>query len=259
LAASMLVGQNPIPGADSTVSTKYTYSTSALSPIAYSYAAPATYYNSDSTIQTTYYSSAYSGVGYAGAAPYEPASSYVASYPTTYNSVSTNSTSAFLARANAVPSASCADVGTLIAGGRDAKGNCLAGTLLFDDVTSRWISASPMPDPEEGAGVAIADDNRAWVVAGDDCHGHIKNTVQVFDPSTNTWSRLAAVLPTSRTELALVAGESGKLYAIGGRDENGNAVNTVEIYDPALGYCECRNGRKGLLQRGQSLCLAVSS
>jgi N-acetylneuraminic acid mutarotase len=54
------------------------------------------------------------------------------------------------------------------------------------------------------------------------------NTVEAYDPSTNSWTTKAP-MPTARTSLA-VGVVSGILYAVGGY--NGYALTVVEAYDP---------------------------
>jgi N-acetylneuraminic acid mutarotase len=56
------------------------------------------------------------------------------------------------------------------------------------------------------------------------------NTVEVYDPLTNSWSS-AAPMPTARAELA-AANVNGKIYAIGGIGAVGANLRTVEVYDP---------------------------
>jgi N-acetylneuraminic acid mutarotase len=58
------------------------------------------------------------------------------------------------------------------------------------------------------------------------------NIVEVYDPSTNTWTT-AAPMPTARHFLTAAA-VNGKIYAIGGTvNQTGNILSTVEVYDPS--------------------------
>ena len=55
------------------------------------------------------------------------------------------------------------------------------------------------------------------------------NTVQMYDPSTDTWSTKTS-MPTARADLAAVA-VNGKIFAIGGYNNNGS-LNIVQMYNP---------------------------
>jgi len=60
------------------------------------------------------------------------------------------------------------------------------------------------------------------------------NTVEAYDPSTDTWAT-AAPMPTARSGAAAVTGYDGKIYVIGGSqvDEGGEVfLGAVEVYDP---------------------------
>ena len=54
------------------------------------------------------------------------------------------------------------------------------------------------------------------------------NTLEVYDPSSNSWST-AASMPTAGGSLA-VADANGFIYAVGGP----NATNTTEQYSPPV-------------------------
>ena len=59
---------------------------------------------------------------------------------------------------------------------------------------------------------------------------NVLNTVDIFDPTTNTWTS-GTNMPTARSHLR-AAVLNGKIYAIGGY--NGTSyINTVEEYDPS--------------------------
>ncbi|MFE4425012.1 Kelch repeat-containing protein [Streptomyces sp. NPDC056817] len=68
--------------------------------------------------------------------------------------------------------------------------------------------------------------------------GTVLDTVEVYDPATNTWATLPS-MPTARFFLAAASapcpeGQKGTcVYAIGGRDKSDNKVGTVEAYSPA--------------------------
>ena len=59
----------------------------------------------------------------------------------------------------------------------------------------------------------------------------VLNTVEVYDPSSDSWGA-AANMSTTRSYFAAAALQ-GKIYAIGGFDSNSSVKNTVEVHDPA--------------------------
>jgi N-acetylneuraminic acid mutarotase len=72
---------------------------------------------------------------------------------------------------------------------------------------------------------AAAVNGKVYAIGGS--NPFIVNTVEEYDPATNTWTTKAS-MPTARYQLAGVA-VNDKVYAIGGCCP----LNTVEEYDPA--------------------------
>lgn len=106
---------------------------------------------------------------------------------------------------------------------------------VYDPLVNQWQTSAdpggppPMPTKRYGFGVASLAD-RIFVVGGRDARGNTVQTVEVFDPSTRSWSTLAP-MPTARSAFALVA-HQGRLYALGGADATGRATRVVEAYAP---------------------------
>ncbi len=63
--------------------------------------------------------------------------------------------------------------------------------------------------------------------------GGVLDTVEVYDPSTNTWSTAAAGMPTARKGLA-AADANGLIYAVGGANSGGQILNATEQYSPPV-------------------------
>ncbi len=108
-----------------------------------------------------------------------------------------------------------------------------AAVEAYDPSTNTWKAAAPMPTPRVGPAVGVVN-GILYAVGGSCCNpGHgsqTLNTVEAYDPTTNTW-RAKAPIPTPRRVLALGVLD-GILYAVGGFIEGKGAVNTVEAYDP---------------------------
>jgi len=110
---------------------------------------------------------------------------------------------------------------------------------VYDPATNTWSSAAPMPTAR-GALAAAAVNGRIYAIGGFAYSNNLfqpLDTVEVYDPSSDTWST-AAPMPTRKYDLAAV-GMNGKLYVIGGSalsstSPTGVAVlRTVEVYDPS--------------------------
>lgn len=104
--------------------------------------------------------------------------------------------------------------------------------LVYDPAVNSWTILSPMLSAREFAGTAVIN-GILYVVGGfaplNPFTGIQVNTVDSYNPATDTWTSLAS-MPTARYQLA--AGViNGKIYAAGGTD-NTNTLTTVESYDP---------------------------
>jgi len=96
--------------------------------------------------------------------------------------------------------------------------------LVFDPSANSW-STAPRRMPFAAGGLAAAELNgKLYAICG-----NRENTVQVYDPSRDTWT-LGAPAPTARIGCAAVALD-GKIYAIGG-EVSSKVVNTIDVYDP---------------------------
>jgi len=121
-------------------------------------------------------------------------------------------------------------------GGVDNGGQSVNTVEVYDPISNSWNPPNPLGTPASmttvRAGLAVAVVNgKIYAIGGIGTGGIILNTVEVYDPSTNSWST-AASMPTARWFLAAAA-VNGKLYAIGGGNSASIPFNTVEVYDPS--------------------------
>jgi hypothetical protein len=97
--------------------------------------------------------------------------------------------------------------------------------------TARFdLGAAAAPCPAGTSGTCV------YAVGGDTGQGGLLNSVEVYNPASNTWIT-AFPMPTSRDELALTAApclsSSGTcVYAVGGETAAGVSLNTFEVYTP---------------------------
>ena len=138
--------------------------------------------------------------------------------------------------ARAGAAAAVIDDGIFVIGGRQStSGPCSGGPYLgtvekYDIDTDTWSMVAPLPNPRSDM-AAVAHGGKIFVFGG--CTGtasapSVTKEVDMYDPQTNTWTRLAD-MTTARA--SLVAGHSGdKVYTIGGTD-GVSALTVNEVYD----------------------------
>jgi len=123
------------------------------------------------------------------------------------------------------------------------KGNPMVAQLsltqVFDPATSSWttptITDSLIPREDFTSSVV---NGKIYVFGGAEYEYYgadpvLSTTNQVFDPSTNTWSKLTTTGKfTPRAGLSsCVVG--GKIYVMGGYDSSYTVLGTLEMFDPA--------------------------
>ena len=70
----------------------------------------------------------------------------------------------------------------------------------FDPQTGAWLEVAPMPSPRSGQAAAVLGGkvlSKVYVVGGIGAHEEKLNTVEVYDPATNSWAA-AAPMSTAR-------------------------------------------------------------
>ena len=115
-------------------------------------------------------------------------------------------------------------------------------TQIYDTMTDTWSLGRPMPSVAIGsvAGVAsgVFAPQRVYLLGGWTIgSGTLTNLVQVYDPSTDSWTT-AAHMPSKRTDLS-VAVVNDKLYAIGGESKPkwfGDWLTNENLMYTPIGY-----------------------
>lgn len=123
-----------------------------------------------------------------------------------------------------------------VTGGFGSSGVPDAATDIYDPATGLWSSGAPMPTPR-GAPAAAVVDGILYVIGGLDNSGLVGityQTVEAYDPSTDTWISRSA-MPTARFSTAAGA-INGLIYVAGGAKTIGSlgtqGFATLEVYDP---------------------------
>ena len=115
-------------------------------------------------------------------------------------------------------------------GGHDANEKILSLVEEYDPNSNKWITKTPMPTARTMFSIAVYN-NKIYVIGG--ClklhmdSNYFTNVVEIYDPSTDTWSTGKPAL-TART-YAETAVLNGKIYMVGG--SNGLMRTDIEVYD----------------------------
>jgi hypothetical protein len=88
-----------------------------------------------------------------------------------------------------------------------------------------WTPIAPMPIATANSGATCGADGKIYVVGG--VSGGVSiDTVQVYNPASNSWS-ISTPLPERLTAAAMGVDSDGRLLVAGGKDTNGNDVANV--------------------------------
>ena len=84
---------------------------------------------------------------------------------------------------------------------------------------------------ERMADNVVTADSKIYILGG--TSGSVQNSVEEYDPTTNTWSTKTAIPYGGLTEHACVT-VNNKIYLIGGEPSGGNKTNTLYVYNPSF-------------------------
>jgi N-acetylneuraminic acid mutarotase/serine/threonine protein kinase len=114
-----------------------------------------------------------------------------------------------------------------IGGFVEKDGKLLTTVEAYDTMSNTWTIVAPMPTARNALAAVTGPDGRIYAIGGHVAGGigGIINTVEAYNPSTNTWTPVAN-MPTVRGQLAATTGRDGCIYVIGGG--NVSFLNTVE-------------------------------
>ena len=93
-----------------------------------------------------------------------------------------------------------------------------------------WATMAPMPTARSGHMVASVN-GKIYAIGGWIYSGDVLNTVEEYNPATNTWTT-RATMPTARAR-AGIAVVNGIIYVMGGHPKNGSTLSVNEAYNPA--------------------------
>ena len=119
----------------------------------------------------------------------------------------------------------------------------LATAELYDPQTGTWSPTAPMATRRALHAAALLPDGRVMVAGGRTCASpppaacnftFVTPTIELFDPSTGTWSA-GGVLNAPRHTTAAAVLADGKVLVPGGFVGAGSPSGTADTYDPATG------------------------
>ena len=110
------------------------------------------------------------------------------------------------------------------------SGSCTRTTHLdkFDTSSNSWAYLSSSPSTKYNL-TACAANSKIYILGG--TSGSVQNSVEEYDPTTNTWSTKTAIPYGGLTEHACVT-VNNKIYLIGGEPSGGGVTNTLYVYAP---------------------------
>jgi N-acetylneuraminic acid mutarotase len=137
-------------------------------------------------------------------------------------------------RRNALGVAAINGILYAVGGAVDSMGyeQCLSTLEAYDPASNSWSTKAPMPIPgTQCSGSVAAVNGLLYVVGGwDKASAATLNTVEVYDPATNSWTSRDA-MPTARSSAA-VAVANGVLFVVDGWNPTSGVVHSNEAYLP---------------------------
>ncbi|MDX6284819.1 MAG: hypothetical protein QOG53_304 [Frankiales bacterium] len=121
----------------------------------------------------------------------------------------------------------------LVAGGVDATNTVTSSVEVYTPSSNSWAWAAPMPIARDFATATTLSTGKVLVAGGSNVVGGVSNpvlTVEVFSPSTNSWSAAGSVQVGRNYHTATLL-PSGKVLVAGGFGSAG-AGTSAELYDP---------------------------
>src|SRR5919202_3477224 len=129
----------------------------------------------------------------------------------------------------------------VVVGGHDGSrrgANALGSAERYDPAADRWTAVRPMVAPRAYHTATLLPDGRILVVGGRGGNaqgGAALNTVELYNPATDTWTG-AAPLATPRSNHTATLLPDGRVLVVGGAETRSGLLTPVpsaEIYDPA--------------------------
>ena len=106
---------------------------------------------------------------------------------------------------------------------------------LYDPVAHTFTTIGPMNVPRADHTLTLLPNGNVLVAGGfNDTISSIQS-VEIFDPTSNTFSLPTAPMTSPRAEHTATLLPNGKVLIAGGNDASGNSLASAELYDPIAG------------------------
>lgn len=133
-----------------------------------------------------------------------------------------------------------ADGKVLAAAGEGVGDVATNSTELYDPATGKWSATGNLITARLNHTATLLPDGRVLIVGGfatftGDRFTHILNSVELYDPTTGTWSETGKLNTHRYTHTATLL-ENGKVLVSGGvSDFDSGVLDSAELYDPDTG------------------------
>jgi len=132
--------------------------------------------------------------------------------------------------------------GTVVVIGGRGSGGPLRTAEVYDPATGTWSPFAPLTTAREGHSATVFVDGRTrgyqiLVLGGIDQNGAVLTSGERYDSKTNTWTRLARLIPDGRarhtaTLIPAVNSETPRILVVGGVTASGDPA-PAQLFDPS--------------------------
>lgn len=127
-----------------------------------------------------------------------------------------------------------ADGGILVVGGIDANGAAIDRVERYIPLLNRWDEVAPLPAVRTDHTATLLPDGRVAVIGGRN-ESSVFSSIELFDPTTNTWTSAAIDLQTPRYDHTATLHHNGQIVIIGGKNRFTEPLASVEVVNLAGG------------------------
>jgi hypothetical protein len=122
--------------------------------------------------------------------------------------------------------------GRVLVSGGEIGSTPLATAMIYSPATGTWFAAAPMNIPRYQHTATVLPDGTVLVAGGRTTGSINTKTAEIFDPATNTWTKLTSSLSVARSyHTATLLPAQGQVLLAGGFG-TANPLTNADLYDP---------------------------